>query len=280
MAKFTSTAPLNIRWLGNEISGAAGATHRIPDALYEEFNAAYSGVIPGLTWVDTDELAAAGTHLADPTAAHAASAVSFSPTGTVAATDVQAAVAEVASEAATNLSNHTGQSSGAHAASAISISDASNYFTGTTVEAALAEAGAVTSNVNNIRGVVAIPFVFTGTLTGTGTTDLRLADSTNGLTQLRYPFGGSVVAISISLLSARTAGTLTAQVFNGSGSGLYADPAAVIDGTTTNDVRDEAAVGTSTFTSNNYLRCRLTTSSFTPTANAATVVVYLALNVG
>lgn len=58
MARFTAGVPLNIKWLGNEISGAAGATHRIPDALYDEFNAAYSGVIPGLTWVTQDEASA------------------------------------------------------------------------------------------------------------------------------------------------------------------------------------------------------------------------------
>jgi len=39
------------------------------------------------------------THLADTSDAHDASAISFSPVGTVAATDVQAAIAEVASEA-------------------------------------------------------------------------------------------------------------------------------------------------------------------------------------
>jgi hypothetical protein len=38
-------------------------------------------------------------HIADTTAAHAATAVSFAPTGTVAATTVQAAIAEVAAEA-------------------------------------------------------------------------------------------------------------------------------------------------------------------------------------
>ena len=38
-------------------------------------------------------------HVNDTTAAHAASAVSFTPTGTIAATDVQAAIAEVAAEA-------------------------------------------------------------------------------------------------------------------------------------------------------------------------------------
>jgi len=41
-------------------------------------------------------------HIADATDAHDASAISFSPTGTIAATDVQAAIAEVASEAGTS----------------------------------------------------------------------------------------------------------------------------------------------------------------------------------
>lgn len=38
------------------------------------------------------------THEADPTGAHAASAIAFTPTGTIAATDVQAALAEVVAE--------------------------------------------------------------------------------------------------------------------------------------------------------------------------------------
>jgi hypothetical protein len=41
----------------------------------------------------------AATHIADTSAAHAASSIGFTPVGTVAATDVQAAIAEVASEA-------------------------------------------------------------------------------------------------------------------------------------------------------------------------------------
>jgi hypothetical protein len=43
--------------------------------------------------------AATNTHIADGTDAHDASAISFSPVGSIAATDVQAAIAEVASEA-------------------------------------------------------------------------------------------------------------------------------------------------------------------------------------
>lgn len=41
----------------------------------------------------------ASNHISDATAAHAAAAISFSPTGSIASTDVQAAIAEVASEA-------------------------------------------------------------------------------------------------------------------------------------------------------------------------------------
>lgn len=50
------------------------------------------------TWATLGETGNAA-HLADTTDAHDASAISFSPTGTIASTDVQAAIAEVASEA-------------------------------------------------------------------------------------------------------------------------------------------------------------------------------------
>jgi hypothetical protein len=78
-------------------------------------------------------------HIADTSDAHDAAAISFSPVGTIAATDVQAAVAEVASEAATDLTNHTGDATDAHDASAISVLDTGGNFTATDVEAALAE---------------------------------------------------------------------------------------------------------------------------------------------
>lgn len=55
MAKFTVAVPLNMRWFGNDISGAANATHRIPDALQDEFAAAFAS-LPGLTWVEDDEI--------------------------------------------------------------------------------------------------------------------------------------------------------------------------------------------------------------------------------
>jgi len=70
---------------------------------------------------------------------HAASAVTFAPTGTVAGTNVQAAIGEVASDAAADLLAHTANAVDAHDASAISVADAGGYYTGTTVEAVLAE---------------------------------------------------------------------------------------------------------------------------------------------
>lgn len=64
-----------------------------------------------------------------------ANEVVFDPTGTIAGTDVQAAVAEVSGDVTTHLND----TSAAHAASAISVLDAATQLTATDVEAALAE---------------------------------------------------------------------------------------------------------------------------------------------
>jgi hypothetical protein len=77
-------------------------------------------------------------HLVDAVDAHDASAISFVPTGSIAATDVQAAIAEAASEADTALTNHLNDTSDAHDASAIS-SVASGNLVATDVQAALNE---------------------------------------------------------------------------------------------------------------------------------------------
>ena len=56
MAKFTSTADLNIRlWPSYEIVGVAGTTYRIPDALAASFDTTH---IPGFAWVTQDEIGA------------------------------------------------------------------------------------------------------------------------------------------------------------------------------------------------------------------------------
>lgn len=104
------------------ISGGGGGTIDIDD--------------PDLSGLATDvELNA---HINDATAAHAASAISFTPAGTIAGTNVQTAVAEVATDAAGSLSSHTGQAEGAHAATAIANTPAGT-IAATTVQAAINE---------------------------------------------------------------------------------------------------------------------------------------------
>lgn len=58
MAKFTAPVRLDLRLPGGfEVSGAAGATHRIPDALVEEFTRDQVPAIPGgVTWISRDEM--------------------------------------------------------------------------------------------------------------------------------------------------------------------------------------------------------------------------------
>ncbi len=78
-----TTLTKGIVQLAGDLAGTAGAP-----------------TVPGLaTKADQSVLTA---HTSDTTDAHDASAISFVPTGTVAATDVQAAIVEVASEAAAN----------------------------------------------------------------------------------------------------------------------------------------------------------------------------------
>lgn len=72
-------------------------------------------------------------HIADTVGAHAASAVAFTPAGTIAATTVQAAVEEVSGD----VTDHVGDTVGAHAATAISIT-APEHYTETDVGALLA----------------------------------------------------------------------------------------------------------------------------------------------
>lgn len=84
-------------------------------------------------------------HIADGTAAHAASAISVADAAAqLTATNVEAALAEIMDYAQTKTDDtavtaHIGDASAAHAASAISIVDAGALYTATDVEAALAE---------------------------------------------------------------------------------------------------------------------------------------------
>lgn len=76
-------------------------------------------------------------HIADSSGAHAASAISFSATGDIVATDVQAAIAEVDSEKA-SLTELASTANG-EGASLIGVEDAGGKFTAANVEAVLSE---------------------------------------------------------------------------------------------------------------------------------------------
>ncbi len=97
----------------------------VQDAIVEvdgELHAATSTLQTNINTVQSN----LNTHISNPTGAHAASAISFSPTGDVVATNVQAAIAEVDTEmhaavagVQSNLDAHINNTTNAHAASAI-----------------------------------------------------------------------------------------------------------------------------------------------------------------
>lgn len=129
----------------------------------------------------------------------------------------------------------------------------------------------------NIRGVVLIPFAWVGTLPGSGTQDMNILESPTAIVQMRVPFAGQVVGIAASVLTARTAGSLTAQLFNGSSAALVG-PTAVIDATNPSHVQNSVAPsGVGDVLGTHLIRVRLTTVGFTPVANTVKVTVWLAL---
>jgi hypothetical protein len=86
-------------------------------------------------------------HIADSTDAHSATAIQFTPTGSIAATNAQAAIVEVSNERAADLAAHLADTSDAHDASAISVADAGGLLVATDVEAALAELAALANPI-------------------------------------------------------------------------------------------------------------------------------------
>jgi hypothetical protein len=129
---------------------------------------------------------------------------------------------------------------------------------------------------SNLRGVIMVPFSWTGTLAGTGTLDVPLFDAAVASAQMRLPFSASVIGVSITLGSARTAGTLVGQAYNGSSATLVG-PTATINAGTTNNAIGTAAVGTADFSATQLLRLRVTTTAFTPTANNVKGMLFLSL---
>src|SRR5205085_1283775 len=104
-------------------------------------------------------------HEIDSSAAHAASAVSFSPTGSIAATDVQAAIAEAASEGVALGTTPSTQAFGDSAAGGSAITASKNDH-----KHGMPSERAASSTTPAVVGTAAV---------GTGTTDAR-ADHVHG----------------------------------------------------------------------------------------------------
>lgn len=150
------------------VSGAESATLRnvpVGNAMYLDTDA----------FVATADLDAVETlitdHIADAAAAHAASAVSFTPAGSVASTDVQAAIAEVDGD----VTGHVSDAVAAHAASAVSFSPTGSVAA-TTVQAAIAEVdGDVTGHVSDASAAHAASAISYSGGTGMSATDVEAA---------------------------------------------------------------------------------------------------------
>ena len=90
--------------------------------------------LDGLSSADFALAADLAAHLADTTAAHAASAISVSPSGSLAATDAQTALLEILGD----IETHVADATAAHAAAAISYNGGTG-MSATDVEAAIDE---------------------------------------------------------------------------------------------------------------------------------------------
>jgi len=101
---------------------------------------AIQSVVELIDGLDTD----VADHIADPTAAHAASAIANTPAGTIAATTVQAAINELATDAVADtaaLAAHLADATDAHASSAISLASRTAWLGGRTNPDATLQAG-------------------------------------------------------------------------------------------------------------------------------------------
>ncbi len=162
-----------------------------------------------ITHAVVDDKAAQDAHIVDTTAAHNASAIAFAPVGTVASTTVQAAIAEVASDAnsgSTALTAHLNDTVDAHDASAVSFvpwvdpGGTGSHLDSINVQAVIEEmAGRLQARVNSVdakpAGVVAHAVSNADVTVGNPDTDVIAA---NWIADLHRRYKTTVLVNSIS----------------------------------------------------------------------------------
>jgi hypothetical protein len=178
--------------------------------------------------VDNDDLAQViadlAAHLADTVDAHDASAISFTPVGTIAASDVQAAISEVATEAAADLSAHIADTTAAHVASSIGFT-AGGGIVSTDVQSAISEVAAdaladATAIANSLAAhladttdahlATAIGFTPTGTIAAT-TVQAAIAEvATEAAADLAAHLADTTDAHAASAITFTPVGTVAA----------------------------------------------------------------------
>ena len=158
-------------------------------------------------WVDIALQSELDAHTADAVDAHDASAISFVATGTIAGTDVQTAVAEVATDAATALSNHEADTTSIHG-----ITDTSALLTSSSSIDALTDVtitAAASGDILRHNGTAWVDAVGTTHFEVAGAVATHEADTTSvhGITDTStlYRSGGTDVAVADGGTGASTA---------------------------------------------------------------------------
>jgi hypothetical protein len=135
----------------------------------------------------------AAAHIADTTAAHVAGSIGFTPTGTIAATDVQAAIAELGTE---DAAVHIADTTAAHVASSIGFTP-NGSIAATDVQAAIQEVRDEASGGGAGAGTILAIKQYTpgsdSTVHNTTSTTSVDADATNLAVTFTVPASGNVV---------------------------------------------------------------------------------------
>lgn len=220
--------------------------------------------------IDFDE---ANAHVNAAAAAHAATAISFSPTGGIAATNVQTAIAELDSEKiAAAIVDAKGDIIVATAADTVARLAVGSNDQVLTADSAQASGVKWATPASSTDRAVITGFSRAASDITTAIQFRRVIEVGTGAAFHPVPVvmdrAGSIIGIAINALNARTAGTMTVEVYkNGAATGLTA----VIDGTNTQYAYGVQATGLDTFVAGDRLDVRGTSASFAPATGSDSI---------